>query len=127
MVMVMPIFIVVAKVEQWIAHIAGCTYNEVNIIVYYLLVPLSWTMMFDYITRLPLSTPALLMVWGVIIWKTRGHFRASCDWAFSKSVDFLLWFKVVGWDYYVSSVIICVIVPLLIYIELTYAILTQTH
>ena len=50
-------------------------------------------------------------------------FRNRCDWAFRISVDFLLWFKKIGWNYVISSVIICVVIPILVYIELIYAII----
>ena len=50
-------------------------------------------------------------------------FRDRCDWAFMKSVDFLLWFKKIGWNYVVSSVIICVVIPILISVELIYGLL----
>ena len=52
-------------------------------------------------------------------------FRDRCDWAFDKSVDFLLWFKKIGWNYVVSSVIICVVVPALIYVELIWAVVKK--
>ena len=42
MVVMLPIFAIVAGVEHIIAKVTGMTYNEVNIIVYYLLIPLSW-------------------------------------------------------------------------------------
>ena len=87
MAVMLPIFAVVAGVEHIIAKLTGSTYNEVNIIVYYLLIPLSWTVMIDYLTK------------------------------------FLLWFKRIGWNYVVSSVIICVIIPILVYVELIYAII----
>ncbi|MBQ1986802.1 MAG: hypothetical protein II235_01555 [Muribaculaceae bacterium] len=98
------------------------TYNEVNIIVYYLVIPLSWTLMLDYITRMPFLTPLLTSAWIVFIWKDKMKFRNRCDWAFRISVDFLLWFKKIGWNYVISSVIICVVIPILVYIELIHAI-----
>ncbi len=121
MAVVLPIFAVVAGAEYLIARLTGSTYNEVNIVVYYLLMPLSWTLMIDYITRLPFLSPMLLLGWIIFLWKDEMRFRRRCDWAFEKSVDFLLWFKRIGWNYYVSSVIICVVVPLLVYVELIYA------
>ena len=119
MAIALPIFAVVAGVEHLIAKMTGATYNEVNIIVYYLVIPLSWTLMIDYITRMPFLTPLLTSAWIIFIWKDKMKFRNRCDWAFK---NFLLWFKKLGWNYVVSSVIICVIVPLLIYVELIYAI-----
>ncbi|MCR4852661.1 MAG: hypothetical protein K5893_03625 [Prevotella sp.] len=118
-----PIFAVVAGTERLIAKLTGSTYNEVNIVVYYLLMPLSWTVMIDYITKLPLLTPMFIIARVVFLWKDPMKFRDRCDWAFMKSVDFLLLFKRIGWNYIVSSVIICVVVPILIYIELIYAII----
>ena len=123
MVVMLPIFAIVAGVEHVIAKVTGLTYNEVNIIVYYLLIPLSWAVLIDSITMLPLLSPMYIMGWIVFLWKDPMKFRERCDWAFYKSVDFLLWFKKIGWNYVVSSVIICVIVPALIYAELIYGII----
>lgn len=123
MLIMVPIFGMVAGVEHVIAKLTGATYNEVNIIIYFLLIPLSWASMIDYITRLPLLSPMYLIAWIVFFWKDQMTFRDRCDWAFDKSVEFLLWFKKIGWNYVVSSVIICVVVPVLIYIELFYAII----
>ena len=118
MVVMLPIFAIVAGVEHIIAKVTGMTYNEVNIIVYYLLIPLSWAVMIDYITMMPILTPMYIIVWAVFLWKDPMKFRDRCDWAFMKSVDFLLWFKRIGWNYIGSSVVICVVVPGLIYLEL---------
>ena len=122
MAVMIPIFAVVAGIEMLIAKLTGATYNEVNIIVYYLLIPLSWTVMIDYITKMPFLTPIYIIGWVIFLWKDPMKFRSRCDWAFQKSVDFLLYFKKIGWNYIVSSVIIGVVVPVLIYVELIYAI-----
>ena len=118
MVVMLPIFAVVAGMEHVIAKLTGATYNEVNIIVYYLLIPLSWAAMIDYITKMPFLSIMYVIAWIVVLWKDPMKFRNRCDWAFVKSVDFLLWCKKIGWNYVVSSVIICVIIPILIYMEL---------
>ena len=123
MTIAIPIFAIVAGAELLIAKLSGTTYNEVNIIVYYLVIPLSWMVMVDYITKMPFLTPMFILAWVVFLWKDKMKFRNRCDLAFDKSVDFLLWFKKIGWNYIVSSVIICVVVPILVYIELIYAII----
>lgn len=123
MAVMLPIFAVVAGVEHVIAKLTGSTYNEVNIIVYYLLIPLSWTVMIDYLTKLPFLSPMFVLAWIVFLLKDPMKFRDRSDWAFMKSVDFLLWFKKIGWNYVVSSVIICVVIPVFVYIELIYAII----
>ena len=119
----LPIFAVVAGVEHIVAKLTGATYNEVNIIVYYLLIPLSWAAMVDYITMMPFLTPMYIFAWVIFLWKDQMKFRDRCNWAFDKSVEFLLYFKKIGWNYIVSSVIICVVVPILVYLELIYAII----
>lgn len=123
MVVMLPVFVIVAGIEHVIAKVTGLTYNEVNIIIYYLLIPLSWAVMIDFITMLPLLSPMYIVGWIVFLWKDPMRFRDRCDWAFGKSVDFLLWFKKIGWNYIVSSVIICVVVPALVYAELIYGII----
>ena len=122
LVVMLPIFAMVAGAELVIAKLTGSTYNEVNIIVYYLLIPLSWTVMTDYLTKLPFLSPMFVLAWIAFLWKDPMKFRDRSDWAFNKSVEFLLWFKRIGWNYVVSSVIICVIIPILVYVELIYAI-----
>lgn len=59
MVITLPIFAIVAGIEHLIARMTGTTYNEVNIIVYYLVIPLSWTIMLDYITRMAISNTSV--------------------------------------------------------------------
>ena len=122
MIFVLPIFAVVAGAEHIIAKLTGATYNEVNIVIYYLLIPLSWAAMIDYITKMPFLSIMYVIAWIIFLWKDSMKFRDRCDWAFMKSVDFLLWFKKIGWNYVVSSVIICVAIPILIYVELIYGI-----
>ncbi len=69
MVVMLPIFAVVAGVEHVIAKLTGMTYNEVNIIVYYLLIPLSWAVMVDYITMLPFLSLMYIIEWVIFLWK----------------------------------------------------------
>ena len=127
MIVMMPIFGVVAGAEHLIEKLTGSTYNEVNIVVYYLLIPLSWTAMIDYVSQMPFLTPMYIIAWIIFLWKDQMKFKDRCDWAFDKSVDFLLYFKKIGWNYIVSSVIICVVVPVLIYVELIYAIINNLN
>lgn len=96
------------------------TYNEMNIVVYYMMVPLTWLIMLDAIIG---SWPWLTVAWVaacmVVMIVHRKNFEQWCDSVFQRSVDFLLWFRRVGWNYTLASVVICVAVPLLIYAILT--------
>lgn len=42
------IFRYVADSLEWIGGKTGLTYNEVNILLYYFIIPLSWAIMLDY-------------------------------------------------------------------------------
>lgn len=116
--MVKKIFALVASSLVSLAKLLNLTYNEINIIVYYLLIPLSWTIMLDIWLGCPITTFALSFTWLGIFIATRHIFREWCDLAFSDSVSFLKWFDRWGSNYILSSVIICVVIPLLIYIAL---------
>ena len=121
--MVKEIFAFVANSLLFIGKKTGLTYNEVNILVYYLLIPLSWTIMIDVKIGLPLTTSALLLIWLGIWIATRHIFREWCDWAFKDSVDFLNWFNRWGGTYVLNSVIICVLIPFIIYALLIWMLL----
>ena len=112
----------VANSLNRIAYNTNTTYNEVNIIVYYLIIPLTWAAMADIIIGYPVFVILTILVWSIIFYKTRICFREWCDVGFRKSQDFLFWFKRIGWNYIVASVIICVIIPLLVYGLLSYGI-----
>lgn len=111
-------FRLVATVLYNIGQLFGMTYNEVNILTYYLLIPLTWAVMLDICIGLPLTTGALLCVWVGIMIGTWHVFDVWCDWVFSRSVDFLNYFNRWGGNYVLNSVIICVVVPIIIYVGL---------
>lgn len=113
--MIKQTFAVVANSLLFIGKETGLTYNEVNILVYYLLIPLSWTVMFDCWVGIPVTSAALMCVWIGIFIATRHTFREWCDRAFQNSVNFLNWFNRWGGNYVLNSVIICVLLPLLVY------------
>ena len=113
--MIKQTFAVVANSLLFIGKETGLTYNEVNILVYYLLIPLSWTVMFDCWVGIPVTSAALMCVWIGIFIATRHTFREWCDRAFQDSVKFLNWFNRWGGNYVLNSVIICVLLPLLVY------------
>ena len=124
--MITTIFNLTALALVKAAQKLNLTYNEVNIIVYYMIVPLTWCIMLDFILN---SWPWMSVVWltlcVAVIWWHRKDFSSWCDWAFQKSVNFLLWFRHIGWDYYKASVIVCIAVPIAIYSILTTLLLTQ--
>ena len=115
---ILGVFGIVAASLRLMAKALHMTYNEINIIVYYLIIPLSWCIMLDYIIGLPITTPIWILLWVYIFWSKRKFFRQWCDVAFKLSVDFLLKFQRIGWNYWKASVIICVVIPIIIYAAL---------
>lgn len=116
--LVQNIFWTIVRLLLGIGQKCGLTYNEVNILVYYLLIPLSWCIMLDCWIGLPITSIALLLIWIIIFIITRRNFRQWCDMRFMDSVDFLNWFNRWGGNYIHNSVIICVFVPFAVYIAL---------
>lgn len=116
--MIQTVFNAVAIILYKTAQKLNITYNEINIIVYYLLIPLSWTIMLDCWIGLPITTAILSCIWIGIFTATHKFFKEWCDWVFQDSVAFLNYFNRWGGNYVLNSVIICVIIPILIYIGL---------
>lgn len=101
-----------------VAALFNLTYNEINIIVWYYLIPLLWAVLVDVKLGLPLTTPFVVAILGIVTYVHRKDFKAFCDWLFMKSVAFLLLFDKVGMNYTVASVVVCVLVPIIITVGL---------
>jgi len=105
------------KILMAISESTGFTYKEINIIVWFIVIPLSWMLLLDKIYQRRLFTIAfsLLVVLTLVFIP---NFTEFCDWLFQKSVDFLNLFNTVGSNYVASSVIICLLTPFTIYMVL---------
>ena len=111
------IFRMVANLLYWLADRMGLTYNEINIIVYFVLIPFIYMCLLDrLIDKLYFRIGFLIVL--VITFLLMGSFREFSDKLFDASVKFLEWFEVIGWNYVEASVIICVVVPVLFFVVL---------
>lgn len=119
------IFDLVANALRRGASALGITYNQINIIFYYLIVPLSWAVMIDFYISKPLISLVVIGMWIIVLIRKWRNFSEWCDWLFGKSVKFLLYFNRLGGYYNLTSVIIYVIVPLLVYGLLAYLLMTK--
>ena len=79
-----------------IARATGLTYNEVNIIVYYMLVPLMWTAMLDICIGKPICTILFVVVWTILLIANRRRFTNYCNRLFFASQRFLRSFGRIG-------------------------------
>ena len=110
-------FAVTAKTLLYIGKKCHLTYNMVNIIVWYALLPLLWAGILDYKLHQLLFVPSwFLLCVGIGIMQYK-KFNKFCDELFRLSQMFILLFG----NYYLWSVVICLLVPVLITIVLLIA------
>jgi hypothetical protein len=115
------IFKIVAESLVFIGEKTVLTYNEINIIVYYFVVPFSWLYLLDVMFHFHyLKIAFAIFTLGLIVGCR--NFKSYSDWLFDRSVSFLNYFKRYGSNYVASSVWICVTVPIAIYAILLYLI-----
>jgi hypothetical protein len=113
------IFNIVARSLHNIALKTGLTYNQVNIIVYYFIIPFTWLCLLDII----FCTHYFKMSFAIFVFGFSvgcRNFRTYSDWLFNKSVVFLNYFNRFGSNYVASSVWICAAAPILVYSVLIY-------
>ncbi|WP_298420727.1 hypothetical protein [uncultured Kordia sp.] len=100
-----------------IANFTGFTYKEINIIIWFIIIPLSWIVLLDKIYKQrKLTIIFLLFIIASLL--LIPNFTRFCDWLFQQSVNFLNLFNSAGSNYVASSVIICVLIPIIIYVIL---------
>ena len=104
------IFIAVRDLLIYFSKITNQSYNKINIIMYYYIIPFIYLVLIDYKldTHILKTSFIILGLTSIMLIKDFNHFS---DQLFIKSVKFLQSFEIIGWNYIVSSVIICVIIP----------------
>ena len=103
-------FTLTVKILLTIGKVFHLSYNAVNIIVWYMIIPLAWAAILDYkLHKIILSPMWLLLCLGIIILQ-RKKFNQFCDTMFRLSQIFISSFG----NYYLWSVIICLLLPILI-------------
>jgi len=88
----------------------GLTYKEVNVVLWYLVIPFFWVCLIDY--ALAKHWFKIGFVAAVVVACCIWDFSAASVWLFDRSVDFLNLFNALGSNYVTSSVIICLFVPI---------------
>ncbi len=107
------VFDIVEGFLTWVAASTGFTYNQVNIIVYFMLIPFVYLALVDHILRCHVAKVAFVFLWIGMLTSGVG-FRSQSDRLFEASVQFLRIFRHVGMGYVVASVVFCVVVPLVV-------------
>ncbi|AIZ42403.1 hypothetical protein [Cellulophaga baltica] len=113
------IFQVVYKTLKWISEISGLTYHEVNIIVYYMVIP---TLFIFLISKIFKAKSLLIgfIIFLLFVVFVISDFEKFATALFEGSVNFLNSFSQVGLNYVQASVVICVIIPTVILAALLY-------
>ncbi len=115
------IFNKVASLLSLIAKKTNLTYNEINIIVYYFIIPLSWMCLLDIIFNFQYLKISFV-IFTIGFYLGCRDFKTYSHWLFKKSVYFLNYFNKFGSNYVTSSVWICVSIPIAIYAILIFLI-----
>jgi hypothetical protein len=113
------IFRIVYNILVWISNVTGLTYKEINIIVYFMVIPMVYLHLIDRIVKrnyLKIGFLLLLAVFFIVV----KSFEAFSVRLFDASVRFLLWFKAIGWNYTEASVIVCVVIPFIVLLILLF-------
>ena len=110
-------FNLTVKVLLFIGKVFHLSYNAVNIIIWYMTFPMFWMAILDYKLHQILFVPIWLLLCLGLGYVQRKKFNRFCDLLFKLSQEFILSFG----NYYLWSVIICLLIPLLITIALLIA------
>ena len=120
------VFDIVYAALAWFSNLTGLTYEEVNIIAYYVIIPFIYFHLIDRIFKTHYRKIGFL-VFVLLTISIVDDFEVFSKKLFQLSVDFLLWFDIIGLNYIQASVIICVLIPLIILLALFYIIRRQKH
>ena len=108
------VFYVVMVGLDWLAARTGLSYVEINIIVYFMVIPFVFAAMLDGILRWHWLKIAVVAGWALAMFAIP-DFNGFSERLFASSVAFLMLFGRIGLDYTAASVVVCVIVPGLVF------------
>jgi hypothetical protein len=104
-------FQAVAKGLYYSGTLIHLSYNEMNILVYFGIIPLIWASMIDKMFRFHyVKLIHLLVILFCVV--AINNLSAFCDDLFYACVIFLNLFRPIGIDYVAASVLICVVLPI---------------
>jgi len=107
------IFKITYQFLKYLEAITGFTYREINIIIWFFIIPFVWLILLDKIKRthkFKIIGSILIVVSFLLI----PNFNSFSNQLFLMSQHFLNVFNPLGSNYVKSSVIICVALPLVI-------------
>ena len=115
--MIQQTFTAVSNALRNMAAFLGVSYNEANIITYFVIIPFIWAYMIDRAYKfhyVKLGYASLCLSILVVV----DDYSNFCDLFFWVCAMFLSLFYPIGIDYVMASVIFCVIVPVIVHMLL---------
>jgi hypothetical protein len=110
-------FQAVAKGLYYAGTLINLSYNEMNILVYFVIIPLIWAYIIDKMFRFHYAKLSLMLV-IFFCWVTINNLSAFCDDLFYACVIFLNLFRPIGINYVAASVLFCVVLPIVFHMFL---------
>ena len=104
------VFDLIYRFLKWLSTITGLTYHEVNIVVYFILIPAFAIFLVSLVFRNKYLILGYLVIVALLL-LIIPDFQTFSDHLFEKSVALLNWFENLGLNYVQASVVICVILP----------------
>lgn len=111
------VFDVVYRFLVFISEITHLTYHEINIIVYYIIAPFIYLFLLDKIFRFH-YLKIIFSIFVILFLLFVPDFAKFSHQAFISSQHFLQSFGFIGLDYVGASVVICVVLPFIVFIIL---------
>ena len=111
------LFEITYEILMFLSRVTSFSYKEINIIVWFLLIPLSWAFLIDKIYKFNYFKIISIITIAITLLFIK-DFTLFSNWLFDISADFLRSFDFIGSNYVMSSVIICVLIPIVIYFAL---------
>ncbi|PKV48953.1 hypothetical protein ATE84_0969 [Aquimarina sp. MAR_2010_214] len=99
---------------KFLEKLTGFSYKEINIIIWFFLIPFTWMFLLDKIGGKNYFKIVFVLV-VLIMLIAIPDFENFSNWSFDSSVSFLNLFNNIGSNYKTSSVVICLFIPILIY------------
>ena len=98
---------------KWLSELTGFTYKEVNIIVYFFVIPSFFALLLDRIIGKHYVKTGIVVL-STIVLLSIDNFEAFAESLFNDCAVFLKSFGFLGMNYVEASVVICVFLPLLV-------------
>lgn len=110
-------FQAVAKGLYYSGTLINLSYNEMNILVYFVIIPLIWAYMIDNMFRFHYVKWSYALVCLFVCLATN-NLSTFCNDLFYACVIFLNLFRPIGIDYVAASVLFCVVLPIAFHVFL---------